>query len=460
MMRALLHVACVALAAAQAQTIVEIAVGNPQLSDLVLALQTGGLVETLSGPGPFTVFAPMNSGFAALGPNILDYVLNPDNKVALDNVLTYHVVAGTVYSSQLYNGENVTTLDNSLAVHVTVSSNQVFLNTNAQVIQADILASNGVIHLINNVLVPANFALPAKDIVQTAAGVASLSTLVTAVKAANLVATLSMPNGPYTVFAPTNAAFAKLPAAELQFLLAHPAELANVLLYHVLDHRVYADQIQNFEVAKTEQGQDVVFIADSGSILINGISTIIATNVGCTNGVVHLIDTVILPKNTSLAASTWSASNPDLPNIVQLAESVPSLSTLVTAVVAGGLVNTLSGAGPFTVFAPTNDAFNALPTGVLSYLLNNTKALDTVLTYHVVSGAVYSNQIQNNGQIPTFEGQNVTSTLTGGSVYINDAQVISANNQASNGVVHIIDGVLLPRGAPGITMSKRLRSRA
>jgi transforming growth factor-beta-induced protein len=171
-------------------------------------------------PGPFTVFAPLNTAFAALGPNILDYILNVDNKGLLDNVLTYHVVAGTVFSSQLYNGEKVTTLNNNLTVGVTINNNEVLLNSNAQVIQADIVASNGVIHIISNVLVPANFVLPAKDIVQTAASTSALSTLVTAVKAASLVAALSMPNGPYTVFAPTNDAFAKIPATELQYLLA------------------------------------------------------------------------------------------------------------------------------------------------------------------------------------------------------------------------------------------------
>jgi transforming growth factor-beta-induced protein len=171
-------------------------------------------------PGPFTVFAPLNTGFAALGPNILDYILNVDNKGLLDNVLTYHVVAGTVFSSQLYNGEKVATLDNNLTVGVTINNNEVLLNSNAQVIQADIVASNGVIHIISNVLVPSNFALPAKDIVQTAASTSALSTLVTAVKAASLVTALSMPSGPYTVFAPTNDAFAKIPATELQYLLA------------------------------------------------------------------------------------------------------------------------------------------------------------------------------------------------------------------------------------------------
>jgi transforming growth factor-beta-induced protein len=238
--------------------------------------------------------------------------------------------------------------------------------------------------------------------------------------------------------------------------LQHPSELSNILLYHVLDHRVYADGIQNFEAVKTVQGQDIVFIISNGKILVNGVATIIAANVDCTNGVVHLIDTVIVPKNTSIAANKWAAEHPPLLNIVQLAQSVPTLSTLVTAVVAGGLANTLSGSGPFTVFAPTNDAFDALPDGVLNFLLNDIKALDTVLTYHVVAGTIYSKQIVNGQQVATIEGQNVTATVTGSTVYINDAQVISADNQASNGVVHIVNGVLLPKGAPQV--SKKLRS--
>jgi len=287
---------------------------------------------------------------------------------------------------------------------------------------------------------------PSKDIVQTALAVPALSTLVKAVVAGNLTGALSQPNGPYTVFAPTDTAFGKLPQGELDYLLTHPKELDAVLLYHVLPQWVYSTQIYNLEAARTLNGQDLVFFIDGSNVIINGYSNVVQANVDCSNGEVHLIDTVLIPNavRERMNAVLGVSSGAPLPNIVQLAEQTPQLSTLVKAVVAGGLVNTLEGPGPFTVFAPNDAAFAALPNGVLAYLLSHVTDLDTVLTYHVVAGNVTSNMLTNGEQVPTVEGANVTVHISGSSVYINQAQVIAANVFASNGVVHLIDSVLLP----------------
>lgn len=326
-------------------------------------------------------------------------------------------------------------------------------------------ASNGVVHIIDNVLVPSNFALPKNDILTTALATSSLSTLVTAVKAANITEALAMPNGPYSVFAPTDAAFAKIPANELNYLLTHPDALRAVLFYHLLDHRVYAQEIVNFEQQRTLNGESILFLTNaSGAVLINGVSAVIATNVGCTNGVVHLIDTVLIPKAVREAiAAEAEAKVAAEANIVQLAESVPELSTLVKAVVAAGLVNTLESAGPFTVFAPTNDAFNRLPNGVLEYLLANPKELAQVLLYHVAAGNVSSTQLKNDEVITTAQGSNVTvhiyddrrQTL----IFVEDALVIAPNNEASNGVVHLIDQVIFPRAAIAAAAEAATRDR-
>ena len=131
---------------------------------------------------------------------------------------------------------------------------------------------------------------------------------------------------------------------------------------------------------------------------------------------------------------------------MDLAVATPDLSTLVTALKAGGLVDTLSGAGPFTVFAPTNEAFAALPKAVLDYLLDpaHKAQLVDVLTYHVASGSVHAADLKNHEKIPTVEGKDVEVTLKDSKVYINNAQVTTADIDASNGVVHIVNAVLLP----------------
>merc|ERR1711865_936329 len=160
------------------------------------------------------------------------------------------------------------------------------------------------------------------------------------------------------------------------------------------------------------------------------------------NGVIHIVNEVLIPPHSPAPGPAPAGKT-----IVDLAVATPDLSTLVTALKAGKLVDTLSGAGPFTVFAPTNEAFARLPKSLLDYLLDpkNIKELDDVLTYHVVSGSVHAKDLKNHEQIKTVEGKDVEVSLYNDHVYINDAEVEKANIDASNGVVHIISHVLIPK---------------
>merc|ERR1711934_603984 len=167
----------------------------------------------------------------------------------------------------------------------------------------------------------------------------------------------------------------------------------------------------------------------------------ITADVEASNGVVHIIDAVLLPPAAPILDQISATKN-----IVQLAESVKDLSTLVTAVVAGGLADTLSSLGPFTVFAPTNEAFAALPAGVVAKLLKpeNKKELVDILTYHVLPEQVLSTDLNPFQEVKTVAGKAVRVIKLDGQVRVDRAKVIKADNLASNGVVHIIDGVLLP----------------
>jgi uncharacterized surface protein with fasciclin (FAS1) repeats len=185
--------------------------------------------------------------------------------------------------------------------------------------------------------------------------------------------------------------------------------------------------------------------------MINNAHVLMA-DVNASNGVVHLIDEVLLPGSLNLGEPSTDTivdlGEPGTDTIVDLAVATPDLSTLVAALKAGGLVDTLSGKGPFTVFAPTNEAFARLPKATLDYLLEpeHVKELDRILTYHVASGRVYASQLHDCEEIKTLEGSNVKVRLGHfrGKVYINNAEVLTANVNASNGVVHIINSVLLP----------------
>jgi uncharacterized surface protein with fasciclin (FAS1) repeats len=279
-----------------------------------------------------------------------------------------------------------------------------------------------------------------QSIVATAQAVPELSILVEAVVAADLAPTLSGP-GPFTVFAPTNAAFAAL-LTELGVtkaqLLADKPLLTAVLTYHVLPARVLKSQVQLGKAITTVQG-GIFKIDQAGSDLVitdgrNRTSKITATDIATSNGVVHLVDKVILPANK---------------NIVETALSVPDFSILVEAVVAADLATTLSGAGPFTVFAPTNAAFAALLTelGVTkAQLLANKPLLTAVLTYHVLGARVLKADIVPGNQPATVQGETfaISPALVITDKRMRTAAITAADVFTSNGVIHVIDHVILP----------------
>jgi len=279
-----------------------------------------------------------------------------------------------------------------------------------------------------------------QSIVATAQAVPDLSILVEAVVAADLATTLSAP-GPYTVFAPTNAAFAAL-LTELGVtkaqLLADKPLLTAVLTYHVLPAKVLKSQVQLGKAITTVQG-GIFKIDQSGMDLVvtdgrNRTSKITATDIATSNGVVHLIDKVILPANKS---------------IVETAISIPDFSILVEAVVAADLATTLSGAGPFTVFAPTNAAFAALLTelGVTkAQLLADKPLLTAVLTYHVLGARALKADIVPGNQPATVQGQtfSISPALVITDKRMRTANITAADVFTSNGVIHVIDNVILP----------------
>jgi len=402
------------------QTCVAIAQANSNFSTLVTAIQTAGLASTLSGIGPFTVFAPTNAAFSSLPPSVLSYLLS--NKTALTQVLEYHVVSGDLMASQVISAKNLTTLEGG-SLQVSDANNTVKIGI-ATVAQPNIQCSNGVIHVIDSVLVPPGIM----NIVQTAEYY-NFSTLVTAIKAANLTGALSGNGSKLTVFAPTDAAFANLPSGVLNYLLSNTTALSQVLTYHVAAGYLTAATVENVSSIKTLQGSSLPVNVSMGVVKV-GIATVTMPNIVASNGIIHVINTVLVPGG--------------IMNVVQTAEYY-NFSTLVTAVKAANLVGALSNnSSPVTVFAPTDAAFAALPNGTLTSLLSNQSALTQVLAYHVVTGVYLASQVANFTTLKTLEEQNVNVTAMSGIVKINGATVIEANIICSNGVIHIINEVLLP----------------
>ncbi|MDT7827552.1 fasciclin domain-containing protein [Pricia sp. S334] len=472
------------------KNIVETAQATDALSSLVAALAKADeregtdLIGTLSGEGLFTVFAPTNDAFAALlggleGFDSLEDFESDQEKALLANILTYHVVGAKALSTDLSDGQRLTTVQGE-DVGIDLDGS-VFLedatDENAQVAQADVMASNGVVHVIDKVLVPQavldalNAEMPSEDL-QTLTEIVVeaevLSVLEAAVIKAGLAETLSS-EGPFTVFAPTDDAFLAL----LDILgdnymslddFDEEAEidlLRDILLYHVIpDAKVEEGDLSEFSVGTALADNSIQVIASGDTFVLGDASdtkaNIVDTDIQASNGVAHTIDKVLLPQS----ALDFVASL-QLDNIVELAVANDDLSLLVEALqqADAGLVETLGSEGPFTVFAPTNAAFEDL-LNALGDECNSLSDFDTesekallvkILTYHVVAGkAAFSTDLSDGQMIETLQGESVAISLGDGTVQIedatdSDASVVIADVEASNGIVHVIDKVLLPQ---------------
>ncbi|SFR52030.1 Uncaracterized surface protein containing fasciclin (FAS1) repeats [Robiginitalea myxolifaciens] len=474
--------------------IVVTAQNTEALSNLVAALSTADenedsdLIATLSGDGPFTVFAPTNEAFTALlnsldGFDTLEDFDTPEERAILATILQYHVIAGAAAAStDLSEGQELTTVQGEI---LTVSlEGGVFINdatdVDAEVVIPDVTASNGIVHVIDKVLVPQaildalageedDMEEDSKNLVEIVVETEALSVLEAAVIKADLAGTLSG-DGPFTVFAPTDDAFLAL----LDILgddynslddfdtEAELALLTDILLYHVIPAQVLEADLAEGSVGTALADNSLEIIASGDTFVIGDASDVNAnitgTDILASNGVAHTIDKVLLPQ----AAIDFVASL-QAKNIVQIAQETDDLSILVDALIAAdaGLVETLSGDGPFTVFAPTNEAFVAL-LDALGDDYNSLDDFDTdeeidllvaILTYHVVSGtAAFSTDLSDGQMIPTVNGGDVTVRINSNGVAIEDASggrahVDIADVEASNGVVHVIDKVLLPQEA-------------
>jgi len=247
-----------------------------------------------------------------------------------------------------------------------------------------------------------------------------------------------------TVFAPTDDAFAKLPAGTVDTLLKpeNKAQLVKILTYHVLAAKVLAADVKAGDVTTVEGDKFTIGINGSMVTITDGtghVANVIKTDVMADNGVIHVIDSVLMPPA------------PKANNIPEVATAAGTFTTLLAAVQAAGLVDALEGKGPFTVFAPNDDAFKKLPAGTVDTLLKpeNKDKLTKILTYHVLAAKVLAADVKA-GEVATLQGDKITIAINGSMVTLTDTSgntvnVIKTDVMADNGVIHVIDGVLLPK---------------
>lgn len=406
-------------------TIAELVAGSDDFTVLASALETTGLDEALDGDGPFTVFAPTDEAFALLPEGLLASL--SDEQLA--SILQYHVVAGAVEA------ETVVTLDSAETlleetVKIQVAEDGVYLNGLTKVVTTDIPTANGVVHVIDSVLVPGAFPGTITDVL---GAYPRLSTLF---GAATTEAAEALSGDDLTLLAPVNSAFEGVDLTGVD-------DLNPILFYHVLPTSAPAATVVELATARSAGGafmgidtSDGVKIND-GSKLTNVIYTDIAVDSGEAGSVIHLVDEVLVPP-PPIAEVAQAAGLTTLVEVLGLAD-VPGTDTT--------FAEALSGEGPFTVFAPTNEAFDAIPEPGFG------DDLADVLGAHAFAGAVDSKAV-----VAAIEAGGVSpETLTGadsktlGLSLIDDAVAINARVQvtetdipAANGVIHLVDSVIVP----------------
>ena len=284
----LLLAAVPSTAAKPAATLLETARAAGGFKTLLAALAQAGLDDALDGHGPFTVFAPTDEAFAALPAGTLDSLLKPENRAQLQAILKYHVLALRVSAAEASNLRSARTL-NGQQLPLALAGGALTAGR-ARVIAADLACRNGVIHVIDRVLLPS-----AQDLVETAAANGEFKILVKALGVAGLADALHGP-GPFTVFAPTDAAFAKLPRGTVAALLKpeNRAQLVALLKYHVATGRVFARDLLARKSLVTLGGESVGLGAGGGGLTVNH-ARIQAADLDTVNGVIHAIDTVLMP---------------------------------------------------------------------------------------------------------------------------------------------------------------------
>ncbi len=475
---------------------------NGRFTTLLSALDAAGLTDALTGAGPYTLLAPTNDAFAAL----LDQTGMTQDELfadtdALGKILRYHVIPGRYFFRNLTSGPTLSTALAGQKVTFDLTDG-VFTVQGANIGNPDNLASNGIMHAIDSVMLPPSVTLAAPEPTvepteamtpeatpepTVVAGVPAehpdlltllendpdgrFTTLLAAIDAAPLSQALLSGGGPFTLLAPTNDAFTALldqTGMTQDELLADRSTLTKILLYHIVPGQYFFRNLTGGPTLPTELlGQSVTFDLTAGVFTVQGANISDPDHLA-SNGIMHAIDAVMLPPEVAAALATpaptpepTEAATPEptvvagvpaeRPDLLTLLENDPDgrFTTLLAAIDAAPLSQALlSGGGPFTLLAPTNDAFTALldQTGMTQdELLADRSTLTKILLYHIVPGQYFFRNLTGGPTLPTeLLGQSVTFDLTAGVFTVQGANISDPDHLASNGIMHAIDAVMLP----------------
>jgi len=428
--------------------IFDTAVATGTFTTLVSALEATGLDANLADESKtYTAFAPTDAAFDMLGADVInEWFANPET---MQDVLQYHLVAENDISSADAVGMVGTMVEmmNGDRVSVTHNGKNFFINE-SEVIVTDVVATNGIIHVIDTVLAPPVVDSSALNIVETVVRNGKFNTLNEAFMATGLSDTLGNTNDTFTLLAPSDEAFEKLPSGRVDSLLADTEVLKNMLLYHVINGQAVDSNTAISLSGKQKRmanGGDVALYLINGELKINE-ATVTESDLAASNGIIHTIDSVLTPPAHSIDAPNHYAVA--VGSIYDITNKRADFSQFAAAIEVAGLDGALGcPIDLYTAFIPTNDAFNALSQSTRNRLFSDPVAMRDVLLQHLLPGRVLDSAgaIERIGyNLKAGNDNNLVASQQADSLWINDAKIVATDITTVNGVIHIIDKVMLP----------------
>lgn len=437
-------------ARAAGNTVLDVAYHDGACMTWVRAVNSTHLTSLFTLHGPFTVFVPSDSAFAALPPAERERVFA--NNTALRQLLLYHAVPEYLLAADLRGRSTVTTALGE-PLRLEQRDGALWLNGYARVVASDQLASNGVVHMVDAVLLPPQvrqtLATPRNvtpgSLLALLAADDRFDTFVSDIVTAGLQPLLNS-HGPFTVFAPTDDAYAAL--TDRGALLANHRLLRQMLLYHLVPGAYAAADLGGVSALATAAGRPLALGRDSGALLLDGRARVTAADLRATNGVLHAIDTPLRPTAGAFDNPQPRPTVNRIPNnVLQVMDNDPQLSQFVTRLEYAGLENLLTQHGPFTVFAPTNAAIAALPPEFTCVCMENHTRLKALMLFHLVPGRYTAAQLDGLRGLRTALGETLDVAVDADGVLLDgSARLVVRDVPAANGVIHVIDVVLRPAG--------------
>ncbi|XP_022594604.1 periostin isoform X2 [Seriola dumerili] len=398
-------------------TIKEILDVNDDLSSFNAAALASGMMDKLDQPGHFTVFAPTNEAFDKLSPGYLERIMG--DKAIIAALVNYHLLTSVHCSEAIMAGSVYETAEGS-TIEIGCDGDSLTVNGIKMVLKKDIVATNGVVHLIDQVLVPD----AAKEVMELMGD--SQSTFNDMVSELGLAAALG-PQTEYTLLAPVNTAFTKVMSTDQNLLRI-------ILENHILKLKVTLSELYNGQLLETLAGKLLRVFIYRTAVCIENACMVRGTKEG-SNGALHLMRSLIKPAEKTMYE-------------VLLADG--RFKILLSLMETAGLTDLLKQEGSYTIFAPTDNAFDDLSREDLALLRSDTNALRTILLYHFSNGVFINGGLEGGvtNLLKTLQGKNLQVISVNNSIHVNSVDVPDSDLMATNGVIHIVKNVLYPADLP------------